>query len=87
MTRFTVHHLSPMIDGQPERWSVVGNGPVAYCDSPRLAERTARKLNTRYGKVCPSCSAARTIRREQVAAAMTRFLCLYCETPMTIRPR
>ena len=83
---YTVHYCEPMLEGLPERWSVVGMGPVAYCDSPRIARTIARKLNVGMGKVCPECDRARTISREQVAAGMTRFPCA-CGKWLTIIPR
>jgi hypothetical protein len=58
---YTVHYCEPMLEGLPERWSVVGMGPVAYCDSPRIARNIAHKLNNGLGTVCPDCDCAVTV--------------------------
>jgi hypothetical protein len=84
---YTVHYCEPMLEGMPERWSVVGMGPVAYCDSTRIARTIAHKLNNGYGVVCPDCDVARTISRTQVRAGMKRFPCHHCAKLLTIVPR
>jgi hypothetical protein len=77
---FSVHYCEPMLEGMPERWSVVGMGPVAYCDSPRIAEGIAWKLNNGMGAVCPDCSAARLWNDGQPR----KLMCHYCDKLLTI---
>ena len=77
---YTVHYLEPMIEGLPERWSVVGMGPVAYCESPRIARTIADKLNNGQGTVCRSCYAARVWNEGQPR----KLPCHYCGTLLTV---
>ena len=75
-TPFTVHRLDPFFEGAPTRWSVVGMGPVAYCDSPEQATALALKLNTGEASVCPLCDAA----NEHGGRHPVRFTCHSCGT-------
>ena len=84
---YTVHYNEPICDGAVANWSVVGMGPVAYCDSQAIAADIADRLNTQRGAVCPSCFAARVLSDLRVGRGDTKAACHYCGAVVQIRSR